>query len=306
MKGFIIKRLILLLPVVFGVFTLVFFLIHLIPGDPVDLMLGENARAVDKETLRKELRLDEPLGKQYLLFMGGAIRGDFGRSLHSKQPVIKVILNRYPETIKLTIAAMIMALFISLPIGTYSALRQYSFMDNSSMFLALLGVSMPNFWLGPLLMIVFSVNLGWFPISGDEGLSSIVLPAITLGTAMAAILSRMVRASMLEVIRQEYITTARAKGLSERRVMFNHALKNALVPVITIIGLQFGALLAGAIITETIFSWPGIGRLLIQAINTRDYPLVQGCVLAISISYVVVNLITDIAYSYIDPRIKLG
>jgi peptide/nickel transport system permease protein len=230
---------------------------------------------------------------------------DLGESLYNKKPVIHLILKRYPETIKLTIAAMVLALLISLPIGIYSAVKQYSFMDNCSMFFALLGVSMPNFWLGPLLMILFCVNLGWFPISGDEGLRSIVLPAITLGTAMSAILSRMVRSSMLEVINEEYIVTARAKGLSELRVIFRHALKNALVPVITVVGLQFGALLAGAIITETIFSWPGIGRLLIQAINTRDYPLVQGCVLAISISYVLINLITDIAYSYIDPRIKL-
>ena len=306
MKLFIIKRLILLFPVVFGVLTLVFILIHLIPGDPVDLMLGENARATDKEKLREELRLNEPLGRQYLLFLGGAIQGDFGISIHTKQPVTRLILNRYPKTIKLTIAAMIMALVISLPIGIFSALKQYSFVDNTSMFFALLGVSMPNFWLGPLLMIVFCVNLGWFPISGDEGIRSIVLPAVTLGTAMAAILSRMVRSSMLEVIHQEYITTARAKGLSEKRIVLRHALKNALVPIVTIIGLQFGALLAGAIITETIFSWPGIGRLLVQAIHSRDYPLVQGCVLVISISYVLINLFTDIAYSYIDPRIKIG
>jgi len=272
MMTFIIKRLTLLFPVVFGVLTLVFLLIHLIPGDPVDLMLGENAQIADKETLRKELRLDDPLGKQYLLFAGGVISGNFGNSLHSGKPVIELILKRYPATIKLTVAAMIMALLISLPTGIYSAIRQYSFMDNSSMFFALLGVSMPNFWLGPMLMIVFSVNMGLFPISGDEGIRSIVLPAITLGTGMAAILSRMVRASMLEVISQEYIVAARAKGLSEVRVILKHALKNALVPVITIVGLQFGALLAGAIITETIFSWPGIGRLLIQAINTRDYP----------------------------------
>ncbi|MFH2012052.1 MAG: nickel ABC transporter permease [Pseudomonadota bacterium] len=305
MINFVIKRLTLLLPVVFGVLTLVFLLIHLIPGDPVDLMLGENAQPADKETLRKELMLDEPLGKQYLLFLGGVIKGNLGNSFHSKEPVIELILKRYPATIKLTIAAMIMALLISLPTGIYSALKQYSLLDNCSMFFALLGVSMPNFWLGPMLMIVFSVNLGWFPISGDESLSSIILPAITLGAGMAAILSRMVRASMLEVINQEYITTARAKGLSEARITIKHALKNALVPVITIVGLQFGALLAGAIITETIFSWPGIGRLLIQAINTRDYPLIQGCVLLISISYVLINLITDIAYSYIDPRIKL-
>lgn len=296
----------LFFPVVFGVLTLVFLLIHLIPGDPVDLMLGENALAIDKEKLRESLRLNETLAVQYMLFIKGVIKGDLGESLHNKEPVIHMILKRYPETIKLTIAAMTLALLISLPIGIYSAVKQYSFMDNCSMFFALLGVSMPNFWLGPLLMILFCVNLGWFPISGDEGLRSIVLPAVTLGTAMSAILSRMVRSSMLEVINEEYIVTARAKGLSELRVIFRHALKNALVPIITVIGLQFGALLAGAIITETIFSWPGIGRLLIQAINTRDYPLVQGCVLAISISYVLINIITDIAYSYIDPRIKLN
>ncbi|UCD83795.1 MAG: ABC transporter permease [Deltaproteobacteria bacterium] len=304
MKRYLFRRLLLLVPVVWGVSTLVFLFLYLIPGDPVEIMLGETAQAADKTLLRQELGLDRPVHLRYLEFLGGLVRGDLGSSFYFKQKVLRTILERYPATLELALAAMVVAIIIAVPLGIISAIRQYSLIDNTSMFLALIGVSMPNFWLGPLLILIFSIQLNLLPVSGREGVASLILPAITLGTALAAILSRMTRASMLEVLRDEYITTARAKGLKEKVVILRHALRNALIPIITVIGLQSGALLSGAIITETIFSWPGIGRLLIQAIETRDYPLVQGCVLVISFSYVVVNLLTDILYAYVDPRIR--
>lgn len=304
MHRYIVKRILLLVPVVFGVLTFVFLMIHLVPGDPVELMLGETALQADKETLRKELRLDEPIAVQYLHYLGGLIRGDFGRSLHTNRPVLTSILERFPATIELALAALLIATLIALPLGIIAALRQHSLVDNGAMLFALLGVSIPNFWLGPLLIIFFSLKLGWFPVSGRGSLLHLVLPAITLGTGMSAILARMTRSTFLEVLGKEYITVARAKGIRGLSVVLKHALRNALIPIITIIGLQLGALLSGAIITETIFSWPGIGRLTIQAINTRDYPLVQGCVLFISLSYVMVNLLTDLFYAYIDPRIR--
>ncbi len=306
MLSYVTKRLLLLIPVVFGVVTLVFFLIHMIPGDPVEIMLGEQAQAADKESLRRHLKLDRPLTEQYISYLTGLVRGDMGRSIHSREQVKSIILKRFPATLLLTVAAMIVAILIAIPIGILSATRQYSFLDNSSMFFALLGISMPNFWLGPLLILFFSIWLGWLPVSGMGGIEHLILPAVTLGTALAAILTRMTRASVLEVIREQYIVTARAKGLAEQAVLFKHALKNALIPVITILGLQFGALLSGSIITETIFSWPGIGRLMIQAINQRDYPVVQGCILVISLSYVLVNLLTDLLYGVADPRIRIG
>jgi len=306
MLKYIIKRILLLIPIVLGVVTLVFFLVHLIPGDPVEVMLGEQAQAADKEMLRHELHLDRPLMEQYRLYLTGLTRGDLGRSIHSRKPVLTIVTHRFPATLLLTLAAMIVAILIAIPIGILSATKQYSLLDNASMFFALLGISMPNFWLGPLLILLFSIQLGWLPVSGMGGVENLILPAITLGTALAAILTRMTRASVLEVIREQYIVTARAKGLQEGIVLFKHALKNALIPVITILGLQFGALLSGSIITETIFSWPGIGRLVIQAVNQRDYPVVQGCVLLIALSYVLVNLATDLFYSVADPRIRIG
>jgi peptide/nickel transport system permease protein len=306
MTSYIVKRLLMLVPVVFGVVTLVFFLIHMIPGDPVEIMLGEYARAADKEVLRHELKLDRPLGEQYAQYLSGLFRADLGESIHSREPVIHKILERFPATLILTLAAMAVAIVIAIPVGILSATRQYSLLDNASMLFALLGISMPNFWLGPLLILVFSIWLGWLPVSGTGGVQHLLLPAITLGTALAAILTRMTRASVLEVIREQYIVTARAKGLKERVILFKHALKNALTPVITILGLQFGALLSGSIITETIFSWPGIGRLVIQAVNQRDYPVVQGCVLFIALCYVLVNLATDLLYGVADPRIRIG
>ncbi len=287
-----------------GVVTVVFLIVHLIPGDPVEIMLGEQARAVDREALRHEMGLDKPIHLQYVAFLKGLVRGDLGQSLHTKQPVLTSIARRLPATIELAAAAMAVALLLAIPLGLLAAYKKDSLVDQGSMLFALLGISMPNFWLGPLLIIVFSLKLGWFPVSGRGSLAHVVLPAITLGTAMAAILTRMTRASMLDVIQSDYITTARAKGVRESLVVLKHAFRNALIPVVTIVGLQIGGLLAGSIITETIFAWPGIGRLTIQAINARDYPLVQGCVLIIALGYVLVNFATDLLYGLIDPRIR--
>lgn len=306
MKRFIARRLLLLVPVTFGVLTLVFSLVHLIPGDPVEIMLGEGATAADLEQLRHQLGLDRPLAAQFAGYLGGLLRGDLGTSLSYGEPVSALIAGRLLPTLLLTLASMVVALAIALPAGVLGAVRQNRPVDHLVTVGSLLGVSMPNFWLGPLLIILFSLRLGWLPVSGMEGPASIVLPAITLGTALAAVLTRMVRSSLLEELGEEYVRAARAKGLTERRVLWKHAMRNALIPVLTVLGLQFGSLLTGAIITESIFSWPGLGQLLIRSINYRDFPLVQGCILAISATYIVVNLITDLAYAWLDPRIKLS
>ena len=304
MRSYLVRRLLLALPVVLGVATLVFLLIHLIPGDPVEIMLGESALPADRDALREALGLDRPILEQYGSFLWGLCRGDLGVSLQQRRSVTALIREHYPATLELTLAAMLISLLIALPAGILSGIRQYSFWDHSTMFLALLGVSMPNFWLGPLLIWVFSIQLGWFPVSGKGGLAHLLLPALTLGASMAAIVARMTRSSVLEVLREDYVMTARAKGLSEARIILKHVLRNAMLPVLTVVGLQFGALLAGSIITETIFSWPGLGTLMVKAIQTRDYPVVQGCVLVIALSYVLVNLLTDLLYGVIDPRIR--
>ncbi|MFQ5682804.1 MAG: nickel ABC transporter permease [Candidatus Binatia bacterium] len=304
MKRYFFKRLLLFVPTLLGVLTLVFFLIHLIPGDPVEVMLGETASHADKETLRREMGLDQPLGTQYHRFLTGLAIGDLGRSLYEQGRVADLILTRIPATLALTVAAMGIALAIAFPLGMIAAVKRRSWIDRFSLLFSLLGLSMPNFWLGPLLMIVFSIELGWLPVSGRGGLDHLILPALTLGMSMAAILIRMIRSSLLDVIHEDFIQAARAKGLSEWKVWSKHALRNSLLSVITVVGLQFGALLAGSIITETIFTWPGIGRLTIQAIQTRDYPLAQGCILVIAISYLLVNLITDMLYHLVDPRIS--
>ena len=304
MHSYLARRLLLALPVVLGVVTLVFLLIHLIPGDPVEIMLGESALPADRDALREALGLDRPILEQYGSFLWGLCRGDLGVSLQQRRPVTALIREHYPATLELTLAAMLISLLIALPAGILSGIRQYSVWDHSTMFLALLGVSMPNFWLGPLLIWVFSIQLGWFPVSGKGGLAHLLLPALTLGASMAAIVARMTRSSVLEVLREDYVMTARAKGLSEARIILKHVLRNAMLPVLTVVGLQFGALLAGSIITETIFSWPGLGTLMVKAIQTRDYPVVQGCVLVIALSYVLVNLLTDLLYGVIDPRIR--
>ena len=292
--------------VVFGVVCLVFFLIHLVPGDPVEVMLGESAQPADREALRHALGLDQPLLGQWLHYLGSVARLDLGVSLHSQRPIIQILLERAPATLELALAALLVAVAIAFPLGVMAAVRKDSLWDHGAMGVSLLGVSIPNFLMGPLLILVFAVWLGWFPVSGREGVASLVLPALTLGTAMAAILSRMVRASMLDVLNEDYIRTARAKGLGPRAVIWRHALRNALLPVITLLGLQLGALLAGAVITEAVFSWPGIGQLVIEAIQRRDYPVVQACVLFISLSYVLVNTLTDLAYGWFDPRVRLG
>lgn len=304
MKRYFFQRFLLFLPTLAGALTLVFFLIHLVPGDPIEVMLGETASGTDKESLRQELGLDQPLWAQYVDFLSRLLAGELGHSLYEKGDVGDLILARLPATLELTLAAMAVALFIAFPLGILAAVYRDSWIDRLSLSFSLLGLAMPNFWLGPLLMIVFSIELGWLPVSGRGGLSYLILPSLTLGTAMAAILTRMIRSGLLEVIREDYIQTARAKGLSERKVWLKHALRNALLSVVTIAGLQFGSLLTGSIITETIFTWPGIGRLTVQAIQTRDYPLVQGCILVIALLYLIVNLLTDIFYRVVDPRIR--
>lgn len=305
MRKFLLRRVLLLIPVLWGVTTLVFVVTQVLPGDPVDLMLGETARPAQREQLRKTLGLDRPIGVQYTEYMGGLLRGDLGNSLHQKRAVSAIIFERTYASAELTLASMAVALLISLPLGIAAARRQGTALDLGAGFLAVAGASMPVFWLGPLLIIVFSIGLGWVPVSGREGALSLILPAVTLGAALSPILMRMARSSLLEVLPQDYINTARAKGISERRVLWLHALKNACLPLITILSLQLGALLSGAIITETVFAWPGVGRLVIQAIAARDYPLVQGCVLFIAAVYVSANFLADIAYAWLDPRVRL-
>lgn len=291
------------LVVVLGVCTLVFLLIHLVPGDPVEAMLGENAQVADREALRQALGLDRPLGEQYLAYIQRLARLDLGLSFQDRRPVAAILGERLPATLELTIAALALALTLALPLGVLAARHRGSPLDTGAMGLSLVGISIPNFWLGPLLILVFSLWLGWTPVSGREGPASLILPALTLGTGMAAILARMVRGSILEVLGEDYVRTARAKGLSEGRVLWGHALRNAWLPILTLIGLQLGGLLGGAVITETVFAWPGVGSLLVEAIQGRDYPVVQACVLLVSLSYVFVNTLTDLVYSWVDPRI---
>jgi peptide/nickel transport system permease protein len=305
-KSYLHRRLLLLLPTLFGALTLVFVLIHLIPGDPVEVMLGESATAADKEELRRRLGLDKPLSAQYRSFLIQLAAGDLGRSLYEQASVADIILARLPATLELASCAMIAAILVSFPLATLAATRRGRWADRCALFFSLFGLSLPNFWLGPLLMIIFSIQLDWAPVSGRGGLSHLFLPALTLALGMAAILTRILRASLLQVMHEDYVRTARAKGLSERQVWLKHTLRNALLSVLTIMSLQFGNLLAGSLITETIFSWPGIGRLTVQAIQTRDYPLVQGCVLVIAVSYVLVNFFTDLLYKLVDPRVAYG
>lgn len=301
---YLLARALYTLPVLWLVVSVVFLLIHLVPGDPILQMLGEGAPATDIAAARHTYGLDIPLWEQYLNYWKGVVHGDLGPSLRFNQNVGRLIIQRYPATLQLTIAALIVAVLIAIPAGVRSAQRRGRWDDKLLSVVSLFGLSFPNFALGPILILFFAVKLGLLPVSGSGTLAHLVLPAITMGGALAAILTRMVRTSMLEELGQDYIRTARAKGLSERRVVYRHALRNAMLPVLTVIGLQFGALLAGAIVTETIFSWPGIGRLTIQAIGNRDYYLVQGCILAIGLTYVIVNFLTDLLYSVANPRIR--
>lgn len=301
---FLLGRLLGALPVVLGVATIVFLLLHLVPGDPVELMLGDAARPADRAALRQALGLDRPFTDQLYHWFSRLAHLDLGESLYSRRPVLDLIAERLPATLELTAAALALALLIALPLGTLAAHHHNRPLDRLAMGFSLLGLSIPNFWLGPLLILLFSLELGWTPVSGREAPASLVLPALTLGTALAAVLARMVRSSLLEVLSEDFIRTARAKGLSERAMLWRHALPNAWLPLLTVLGLQLGSLLGGAVITETVFAWPGLGALLVEAIQRRDYPLVQGCVLLISLTYVLVNTLTDLAYGWVDPRVR--
>jgi ABC-type dipeptide/oligopeptide/nickel transport system permease component len=292
--------------VIFGVLVLTFLLIHLVPGDPVEVMLGESASMADREILRTDLGLNQPLIQQFGSYLSKLSHGDLGSSIHTKTPIIDLIKARYPATLKLAALSLIIGLSIGIPLGIYAALKANHWQDFVVTIVSVRLSAMPAFWLGPMLMLVFAVWLGWLPVSGMESRTSIILPAITLGFGLSAILTRMTRTSLLEVLNDDFIRTARAKGLSEPTVIIRHALRAALLPIITIVGLQMGSLLAGTVITETIFSWDGIGRLLVESIEKRDYPLTQACVLVVALSYVLVNLFTDMIYRFADPRVKFS
>ncbi len=303
------QRLLVTLPALWIVVTVVFLLIHLVPGDPIVLMMGEGASAGDIAALRHSYGMDRPLAEQYFGYWRGLGHGDLGRSLRLHDSVWHLILQRYPYTLALTVGAMLFGAAVAIPAGVAAARHRGTAVDRVLSFGSLLGLSLPNFALGPVLILVVSIQLGWLPVSGAgvgpvDFLQHLVLPVVTLGLGVAAILTRMVRSAMLEELGQEYIKTARAKGLSESRIVYRHALRNAITPILTILGLQFGSLLAGAIVTETIFAWPGLGRLTLSAVSNRDYPLVQGCILAIGVTYVMVNFITDSMYALADPRMR--
>jgi ABC-type dipeptide/oligopeptide/nickel transport system permease component len=299
-----IRRLTTLLPVVAGVLCLTFALLHMVPGDPVDVMLGESASAADRLLLKAQLGLDQPLHVQFGQYVLNLFQGDFGVSIHTQTPITQLLAQAYPATLLLAVTALSIGLLIGIPLGIWSALKAGHWQDVMVTMLSIRLAAMPAFWLGPVLMLVFAVWLGWLPVSGMGSPAAIILPALTLGLGLSAILTRMTRTSLLEVLNEDYIRTARAKGLSERQVLLRHALRAALLPMVTIVGLQMGSLLAGAVITETIFSWNGIGRLLVDSIEKRDYPVTQACVLVVALSYVLINQLTDVAYRWLDPRTR--
>lgn len=299
-----ISRLFSFFTVIFGVLVLTFLLIHLVPGDPVEVMLGDSASITDREALRDQLGLNKPLLVQFGTYLNNLAHGDLGQSIHTKTPIIELFKARYPASIKLALLSLVIGVVIGVPLGVYAALKAGHWQDLVVTIVSVRLSAMPVFWLGPMLMLVFAVWLGWLPVSGMDEPNSIILPALTLGFGLSAILTRMTRTSLLEVLNEDFIRTARAKGLSERKVIVGHALRAALLPIVTIVGLQMGSLLAGTVITETIFSWDGIGRLLVESIEKRDYPVTQACVLAVALSYVVINLLTDIVYRVVDPRMK--
>ena len=301
-----INRLISLIVVIFGVLILTFLLIHLVPGDPVEVMLGESASTADRTQLRADLGLDQPIFKQFSVYLAKLSHGDLGNSIHTKTPIIETIKARYPATVKLAVLALFIGIGVGVPMGIYAALKANHWQDIVVTLVSVRLSAMPAFWLGPMLMLIFAVWLGWLPVSGMDSNASIILPALTLGFGLSAILTRMTRTSLLEVLNDDYIRTARAKGLTEQAVILRHALRAALLPIITIVGLQMGSLLAGTVITETIFSWDGIGRLLVESIEKRDYPVTQACVLIVALSYVLVNLVTDVLYRFADPRVKFA
>jgi peptide/nickel transport system permease protein len=304
MFAYILRRIVMLIPVLFGVSLVSFSLLHLVPGDPAEVLGGQEATKADVERIRAEFGLNQPLPVQYLRFVGNAAHGDFGISIQTRHNVRELLLQRLAFTLQLSLVSILVASALGLLAGIVSSTRQYSLFDTGSMLAALFGISMPIFWLGLLLILVFSVKLHWLPSGGTGELRHLLLPAIALGSASAAVIARMTRAAMLEVTRQDYIRTARATGYSERIVVFRHALKNAMIPVLTVFGLEFGTMLGGAVLTETVFSLPGIGRLLVEGIFARDYPVVQGAMMLVAGTFVLVNLLTDVAYAFVDPRIR--
>lgn len=304
MLRYILRRILILIPIILAVTFIVFFIISLTPGNTAAMIIGDGANQESIDKLTQEMGLNDPIVVQYARYIKGLVTGNMGQSYTTGKPVIGEIASRFPNTLKLTLLSIIIAIAISIPIGVISATKQYSIFDNIGMIFALAGISMPSFWLGLTLIIAFSLKLGWFPSGGADSFKSIILPALTLGAEAAASITRTTRSSMLEVVHQDYIRTAKAKGVGKRDVILKHALKNALIPTITIIGIEFGNLLGGAILTETVFSWPGIGRLMVESINRKDTPMVLGCIIVFSVGFSIVNLIIDILYAYIDPRIK--
>ena len=300
------KRLLGVVPVVLGVVLLTFLLVHAVPGDPVEVMLGESASSADRMQLRADLGLDQPIYVQFGIYLNKLVHGDLGVSIHSKKLIVDLLAERLPATAKLALLALSFAILIGLPLGIVAALKVSQWPDKLANLLSLSISAMPHFWMGPMLMMIFALWLGLLPVSGMESGTAVILPALTLGFGLAAILTRMTRASMLEVLHEDFIRTARAKGLTERAVILRHALRAALLPIVTVLGLQLGSLLAGAVITETVFSWDGIGRLLVESIEKRDYPVTQACVLVVALIYVMVNLATDIIYTQIDPRVRFA
>ncbi|HYL59280.1 MAG TPA: ABC transporter permease [Candidatus Acidoferrales bacterium] len=306
MINYLARRMLSVVPVALGVATLTFAIIHLVPGDPVVAMLGETAAPADVAGMRRQLGLDRPLLAQYTTYLAGLAIGDMGESISYRKPVSRIVSERFPATIELAAAGMVVALLIAFPLGIVAGANPGGAADMGAMGFAILGISIPHIYLGPLLMILFSLDLRWLPLTGRGGFAHLVLPAVTLGTALAAIIARMLRQSLIVVRGSDYMRTALGKGLSARAAIVRHGLKNALTSVITIIGLQMGSLLSGTLITEMIFSWPGLGRLLIGAIGARDYPLVEGCVLTFAMTYVFVNLATDLVYALVDPRVRIS
>jgi len=305
MYDYFIRRLLQLVPVLLGVTIIVFGMVRLIPGDPAQIVAGTNATLEDIQSIRQKLSLDKPLVEQYFIYMKNIFKGDLGTSIRTRRPVLEEIIPRYGNSLLLASCSVVIMLLLGITTGILSAVKQGSWIDYISMVISLFGVSMPVYWFGLMLMLVFSVHLGLFPTTGIGTFKHLVLPSLALGAHSTAVVARLTRSSMLEVIRQDYIRTARAKGLDEYSVILQHALKNALIPVVTIVFLRFGTLLGGAVLAETVFAWPGIGLLMIEAIGSRDYPMVQGCVLMVSVSFVLINLITDLIYPFIDPRIRL-
>ena len=305
MCDYFIRRLLQLVPVLLGVTIIVFGMVRLIPGDPAQIVAGTNATIEDIQSIRQKLSLDKPLVEQYFIYMKNIFKGDLGTSIRTRRPVLEEIIPRYGNSLLLASCSVVIMLLLGITTGILSAVKQGSWIDYISMVISLFGVSMPVYWFGLMLMLVFSVHLGLFPTTGIGTFKHLVLPSLALGAHSTAVVARLTRSSMLEVIRQDYIRTARAKGLDEYSVILQHALKNALIPVVTIVFLRFGTLLGGAVLAETVFAWPGIGLLMIEAIGSRDYPMVQGCVLMVSVSFVLINLITDLIYPFIDPRIRL-